>query len=358
MSGCASLRHPVTRVPVDRERLKQARYVEITYTNGQPAHISYLKRLPDTRPSRPHGLSCRPRGASHPTVRGAWIWHTQRLTDHPVAVRRLLEQARRLRLNRFYFFVSGKLSTYAPILRAVEARGIRVYATLGAPSDVDHWHRVDHSIAAVLAFNHHHVHGFAGLQFDIEPYVLRGFDGHRRAIYGRYVGLLRKIRIRIGTSLPWSVAIPFWFDQVRWGRGSLLTSVLHEADGITVMAYRAHYRAILTLARSGLCAGQRMGKPVELGVEVAPLPNERHYFLTRRRFSRDIRNQRGQVYFVAPGSPASQSVLHYEVRGSTLSYNLHFDAVARLMGRRPGYGSFRGWIIDGLEAGEHVIQND
>ncbi|EQD58006.1 amidase, partial [mine drainage metagenome] len=206
---------------------------------------------------------------------------------------------------------------YASILREIKSRGIQVYATVGDPSDVDHWRRVDHAITAVLAFNRVHENGFSGLQFDIEPYALKGFPEHRKAVYARYARLLRKIRIRIGRSLPWSVVIPFWFDQVRQGRGSLLTFVLRQADGITIMAYRSRYREILALARTGLCAGQLMDKPVDLGVEMAPMPDQSHYFLTRRQFSRDIRNHHGHLYFVGQGPPSGRIALHYECADQT-----------------------------------------
>ncbi len=323
----------------------------------RPDQISYFKHLPSSPPAIPVSPACEPRKSPPHTVRGAWIWHVQRLLDQHGALSVLLKQVRSLHLNRLYLAVSGNLSADAPMLREIESRGITVYATLGDPSDIDHWHRVDHAVGAVLAFNRLHGHGFSGLQFDIEPYVLKGFAEHRRELYARYVRLLRKLRIRIGSSLPWSVVVPFWFDQIRWGPGNLLAVVLRQADGITIMAYRSHYRKILALARNGLCAGQLMGKSVELGVEMAPMPNQLHYFLTRRQFRRDIRNHHGHLYFAGEKPPSGRIALHYEVHGSALSFYPDMGSVARLIDRRPGYGSFGGWIIDGLKEGAHAIKN-
>ena len=357
LSGCASVPSHLARVPVDPTLLKQARYVEVTYTAKQPDEIAYLKRLPSSAPKIRGRSGCAPEAPDRRTVRGAWIWHTRWLVDDPHAMSGLLKRARKLHLNRLYLSVTADLAPLAPALRALQSRGIEVYGTLGAPSDIDHWHRLDDAIAAVLAFNHLHTAGFSGFAFDIEPYVLKGFAEHRHRFYVRYARILEKLHARLRNRLPWNLVVPFWFDQVPWRRENLLAFALREADSITIMAYRSHYRSILALARMGLCAGQRMGKRVDLGIEMAPLKDQSHYFLTREQFERDLRTHGGQLVFAQGQPPSGHILLHYEVRGSDLSFYPHLATVACLIGRRPPYGSFGGWIIDGLEEDARAVQN-
>ncbi len=354
LGGCASVSQP-PRVAVNPTRFEHARYVEVTYTAHRPPSIRYLETLPAPAHRSLEG-TCRPR--SQPDrlqTRGVWFWKTRRLLTQARDRRRLRQEMRRLGLDRLYLEVREPLGTLAPLLREFETRGIRVVALSGEPSDIDHPRRVTAVIDAVLDFNRDHVHGFSGLQFDIEPYALPGFARHKRGDYARYARLMREIRARIGRKMKWSVVVPFWFDQVPWKQGSLLAFVLRQADAVAIMAYRSRYAGVLALARPGLCEGQRQGKPVYVGIETAPFPDEDHFFLTRREFRRHLRSSPGHLDLAGRITMADHWVYHYEVKGSALSFYSHPGRIGRLLGRSPAYTSFAGWIIEGLgdEGGSH-----
>ncbi len=347
LGGCASTPQP-PRVEVNPVRLEHARYVEVTYTSHRPPEISYLERLP-AKVAHPRGVMCEPREpAPRPWTRGAWYWKTHHLLTRTRARRRLRREMRRLGLNQLDLEVERPLGALSRLVAELETRGIRVVALTGEPADIDHPKRLETTINAVLDFNRNHVHGFSGLQFDIEPYALPDFARQKRRDYLRYARLIRDIRARIGRAIPWSVVVPFWFDQVPWKGGSLLTYVQRQADAVVIMAYRSRYPAVLALARPGLCEGQRLGKPVYLGIETASLPDQDHFFLTRHEFRRELQNAKGHLDLRRRITMADRVVYHYAVKGSRLSFHSHPDRLRRLLGRRPAYASFAGWILEGL----------
>ena len=347
LGSCATL-PPSPGVPVDPDRLAQARYVEVTYISHRPPEIRYLETLPVKAPHPRGGRSCEPRGhVEQPWIRATWYWKTRHLLLQARARKRLLRSMRRLGLDQLNLEVTEPLGDLSVLVRELETRGIRVVALSGAPGDIDHPRRVEATITSVLHFNRDHARGFSGLQFDIEPYALPGFARHKRRDYLRYARLVREIRARIGGAIPWSMVVPFWFDQVPWKGQSLLTFVQRQADAVVIMAYRSRYPKVLALARPGLCEGQRLGKPVYLGIETAPLPDQDHFFLTRNDFRRELQSGRGQLDLARRITGADPLVYHYEVRGADLTFHAHPDRLRRLLGRSPAYTSFAGWILEG-----------
>ena len=65
-------------------------------------------------------------------------------------------------------------------------------------------------------------------------------------------------------------AVPFWFDEIRVKRSTLVEQVLTSTDGIVVMAYRDHAAGvdgIIDLSGTEASLAASMGRQFVIGVE-------------------------------------------------------------------------------------------
>ena len=112
--------------------------------------------------------------------------------------------------------------------------------------------------------------GFDGLVFDVEPYLHADWNTKKqnRLIRSYLAGLGQAAR-QAG-SLPVLAAVPFWFDEIRVKRTTLLKKVLAATDGIVVMAYRDHAEGIdgiIDLSSTEASLAASMGRRFVIGVE-------------------------------------------------------------------------------------------
>jgi hypothetical protein len=114
----------------------------------------------------------------------------------------------------------------------------------------------------------------AGVQYDIEPYLVPGLTFDPSAWQSAYLTTLRELRAAIDATLE--IAAPFWWATMTDG---FLDGVAASVDGLTIMNYRTELRQIEQSAEPLLFWGLRHGKPVRVGLEAGPLPDEtRHSF--------------------------------------------------------------------------------
>ena len=131
---------------------------------------------------------------------------------------------------------------------------------------------------------------FAGMHYDIEPYLLSGFSGEDRpGIIDGYLTVLGRIAaLPAPAGLRFEVAIPFWFDSVQMHRssheveGSLSYRVLSEAvidlvDSVAIMDRRTRVdgsNGAVALTASELEYASETGKHVCIGLETGFLASE------------------------------------------------------------------------------------
>lgn len=354
LSGCAVMPSGPPGTPIDPVRLSHARYVQVIYTQRHAAKILYLKTLPSLRPA-PAPMVCRDTGTlDHHLTRGAWIWKTADLLEHPRITEAFLRKARARRLNSIYLYLAGSLDNYPPLLREARRLGIRVYALAGEPSDVLHPGTVYASIDKVEQYNRAHHVGFSGIQFDIEPYALASFPNHERATYQQYVRLVKAMRAHIAGRIEWGLVVPFWFRGVRLDHQNLLRLVMSETDNVTVMAYRTHYNAIIALANDSLCEGEALHKRVYIGIETSPIPDRTNFIFSIPQVMRHLHYYHGRPYLDHRIAAAKSTTRHHFVPGSEISFYPHIAMAINMTKRHPHYASFSGWIVDGLDEGWHV----
>ncbi|HEV7283976.1 MAG TPA: hypothetical protein VGN75_03890, partial [Kaistia sp.] len=214
-----------------------------------------------------------------PPGRAAWAWDAGRWRGGGMG---LLEDARRHGVDRLYVSVpihDGAVAGSDALVRFVRearSRDIEVWAVEGDPHAVlPEGRRVFLERARALAA---HIRAappearLAGVQYDIEPYLVPGYP---LAPDRWNMALVRTLSaLRAALNVPVDAALPFWLAP--GGPDTPVLEALPAAiDSVTVMAYRTDPASIQMAAGGFLDWGRRHGKPVSVAVEAGPLPDQR-----------------------------------------------------------------------------------
>jgi len=222
------------------------------------------------------------RRAAKRLFRATWIWQARRWRETPAA---LLAGARNAGLDRLFVTVPltenarrvARPDALAHFIAAAAARGIQVWAVLGAPGAVlpAEWPTFVRAARAYRAYNRRVpiVSRSAGVQYDIEPYLNRGYALNPAAWLAAYVKTLKELR-GAGEDMPLDAVVPFWWGRQRLGGAALLDQLAPWVDHLTVMDYRTDPAQIRRFAEPFLAWGQRAGRPVRIALEAGPVADE------------------------------------------------------------------------------------
>lgn len=112
------------------------------------------------------------------------------------------------------------------------------------------------------------------IQFDVEPYLLPGWQTDTQALSNQYLDLFEKLREALGGRLRLQACIPFWFDRVkvrRRGRTRPLSEwILDAADGAVVMDYRDSAHRLVSGVQEELDYASRKGQAITLAINLSP----------------------------------------------------------------------------------------
>lgn len=230
--------------------------------------------------------------------RAAWIWSPAAWTT-PEGLEALWAHVRRENLSAVYVTVPVEEGAVreprllSAFIAEAAARGVSVWAVAGDPHDVLPEARgaLRARAGAYAAYNASApaAQRLAGLQLDIEPYLLPGFalaPGYWRE---RYLETFRAVHEILDGRLPLDLVVPVWWGtHPDWGE-RFLQGIASPGVSLTVMNYRTHPEALRAGALPFLDAGDRFGYAVRMGVETGPLPDE----------------QRRLYHPAPPGAPAS-----------------------------------------------------
>lgn len=214
-------------------------------------------------------------------ARATWVWQATDWRDRPQAV---LALAQRHHIRTLFVTIplaSGAVMAPTELQRFVQgarSASLVVWAVDGDPRMVLPG---EHASAAARAnayarYNQTAPPGarLAGVQFDVEPYLLPGYDLATEAWERHYTALVAALQAG-ADGLPLEMVVPFW-----WGnKPALLDAVAPRVSGLTVMAYRTSANEITRLAQPFLDWGMRQNKPVRIALEAGPVAPEtlRHY---------------------------------------------------------------------------------
>lgn len=325
-----------------------------------PASTSVAVPLPDRIAPGRYGLSVlcpagsarllltdlvlEPAPGQTPPARAAWVWQPEAWRDAPAT---LLAGLARIAADTVFISVPlahEPLAVADPerlgrFIEDARARGIAVWAVEGDPRAVlpdGEAHMVSRG-RALAAFNagrpaNQHL---AGVQYDIEPYLLPGFELDT----ARWLlGYLRTLRIlRRTVRMPMEVAVPFWWSGLMAGDAPLLEQLAAVVDGVTVMNYRTDEAGILAGASPFLAWGADQARYVRIALEAGPIPEQ-----TRWHF---LPFERGRLWKVDLGPSGALILLRDPGKNAAgQSYALAYSVPVR-----PDRTTFRGRIEE-LEA--------
>jgi hypothetical protein len=240
-----------------------------------------------------------PAPGARPPARASWVWKAADWREHGG---RLLDWAAAQGVRDLFITVPfrdekvAEPARLAAFIRAAGARGVRVLSVDGDP------HMVLPERQAALARMVHAYAAYnagvqpdarlAGLQFDVEPYLLPEYGASAVDWDARYLAMARTLRDAAG-ALRLELVLPFWWD----GRTALLDGLAPLVDGLAVMDYRTDPAQITRFAIPFLDWGARHGRQVRIALEAGPIAAE-----TQRRY---VRNEAGEA----------ASLLHLRLNG-------------------------------------------
>ncbi|MBV9294179.1 MAG: hypothetical protein JO145_01305 [Acidobacteriaceae bacterium] len=226
-----------------------------------------------------------------PAGRALWVWA-------PDGSAELLRFAKKESITDLFvqWSTEGDKHSLRGFIRMAREENIRVYALDGSPEAAlaENHGRVLKEVDAIAAFNESSQpeERLAGIHFDIEPYLLAGFDGRAKSqILSEYVDLQRKVAAEVhlhkAAGLSYGIDLPFWFDR------DVVERVLPFVDTIAIMDYRNHASGedgIVAHALPILGIAQMSHRKVFVGVETAPasLPTISFAGWTKRRMEQEV----------------------------------------------------------------------
>ena len=110
----------------------------------------------------------------------------------------------------------------------------------------------------------------AGLQYDVEPYILPGW-GLDPVSYTGWGDAILQLAQAAGE--PIDLVLPFWIAGEEGGR-DFLRRITPVVRGLTIMSYRTEAPLLSQVAEPLLAWGAREGKPVRLALEAGALADE------------------------------------------------------------------------------------
>lgn len=178
---------------------------------------------------------------------------------------------------------------YARLIEQLHAHGIQVHALLGSwPLHTERYifpenrHLALQMVQRVLDYNQQASNEarFDGINLDIEPHVLEGWSSQREVYLQQFLQVSEAwmaLKRRMNQNIQIGPAIAFWLDGIAVRHAGVLKPASQHLqdiyDHVVLMDYRDHAHGpdgILSHAQDELQYGQRIGKPVWLGVETSP----------------------------------------------------------------------------------------
>lgn len=222
-----------------------------------------------------------------PPRRAAWAWAAESWSRDGD---RLLGEATALEIGTLYISVPVEDAGFDPARLAAfiadaDSRGISVWAVEGDPHAVQPGLRARfvHRAAAIAAYNtaRPKAERLAGIQYDIEPYLLPGYAVDPAGWQEAYVETIASLRL--AADMPTEVAIPFWFGRDGDGQSALLDQLAPYIDSVAVMAYRTDIAELRRFVEPIFVWGESGRRDIRIALENGPLPDRANTMFVRRQ---------------------------------------------------------------------------
>ena len=296
---------------------------------------------------------------------GTWLWQPSAWIERPEAVAELAQQAGLDRIHLQLQIEDGKVADQPALAALVERlgrAGVAVHAVEGDPAMATASGR-QHALARVSAIARYQADAspgsrLAGLQFDIEPYLLEVYSRDPASVWAGWADSIALLAQAWGG--PVSVVVPFWMLGDEAGIESI-EAVRSAISQVVVMAYRTAPQEIFALSEPWLAWGASRSVPIAIALENGPLPVEIH-----RTY---VRADAGPLLLSYSEGGARVTLLphHVEATGERLVYTLSHetrsdpsrvsfmndrrrlrDVASRLSGPFGAWPSFDGFMLHEL----------
>jgi hypothetical protein len=291
-------------------------------------------------------LTLEPQAQQVVAPRATWIWDRSEWRERGDA---LLDWAAREGLQELFIVVTleeGKVKEpreLGAFVRRARERGIAISAVEGDPHMVLPNHRAA-TAARARAYADYNARAepaarLAGIQFDIEPYLLPEHVLPAARLNAEYLATAAALREAAG-ALPLEFVVPFWWDDKR----EVLDGLAQSADALSVMDYRTDPEQIAGFAIPFLDWAAAHGKRVRIALEAGSLPAE-----TQRRYRRADKGEAGDMLLLAlegqqvlallrqplvlPGAQAYKLTGTRHIDGSATTFHKNKDALRALLPR-------------------------
>lgn len=226
----------------------------------------------------------------HPAARSAWIWNPNAWHAQPDAA---FAHAKKHGIKVLFISVplhEGRVrdpEALSSFVREAAEHGVEIWVVDGDPHMVipgEHAATISR-MRAYVAYNRS-VDAAArlrGVQFDIEPYLLPGYELAQSAWDRRYLELMRGLHAA-AEGLPLELVVPFWWA----GKPGLLKEAAPFVNGLSVMDYRTDPKEIVRFAIPFLDWGHVYRKKVRIALEAGPVDAE-----SQRRY---MKSQSGELW--------------------------------------------------------------
>ncbi|MEI6067092.1 MAG: hypothetical protein WCP96_07125 [Methylococcaceae bacterium] len=212
-------------------------------------------------------------------LRAGWFWSPDSWLIRP---QKIFDSQTTLGLKRIYMTVpvsKGQVQHREQLrkfLQIAHQHGLQVWAVLGDPEAVLEREKQSF-LALVHAYQVFNTDGgqqkLDGLQLDIEPYLLPGYQLNP-AIWLQAEAKTVNAAHQIAPSLLLDMVLPFWFEPLQGDAAKLLADVEASIGSITVMNYRTDPEQIREFAEKFLAWGELRQKPVYIALESLPIQEE------------------------------------------------------------------------------------
>ena len=293
------------------ERIARGR-VSIAYApEGPRLGMYYLRDTPPPRveaPAAPVIPEPVAGGAGRERQTALWVWNTAELLTDASERSTFLDFIEGQGITRVFLYLAAAEgerasagyipfagSAIGPLLAELRERGALAYALDGDKDYVlsENHPGVFRTVERLVEHNRlaPPEQRFHGVRYDIEPYLVPGFQGPgREALLNAYVELIAGVAERAHRGgLAVAVDIPFWFDapdeetgvymeaDLAGERKRILEHVMSLVDDIAIMDYRTSADGpdgALAHALGEMDMGERTGAGVFVGVETTRLIDE------------------------------------------------------------------------------------
>lgn len=218
--------------------------------------------------------------SSNKATKSAWFWSPALWMETP---EKIFSIKQKLGINRIYITVpsiNGAVKQPAELRKFIakaRTQNLQIWAVLGDKSAVTTAGVATflNASAAYSAFNEESSSSekLAGLQLDIEPYLIPGYAQDPAAWLSKYGDIVNNIHLT-APNLPIDIVLPFWFDPETPLIASMLDNVVDSIDRVTVMDYRTDPEQIRRKAKPFFDWGTRNKKAIDIALETLPMPQE------------------------------------------------------------------------------------